>query len=362
MSGRCPHGVDMSRVAATITRSTYRHGDLRRALLEAGIDLARTGGPEGRGTARSHAPRAGVVPNAAYRHFASRQDLLQAVRAAALSGLAMAMETELAAPANHLRHRARAREPARGGCTATCATRWPRTRPVPRHSRCCRTTWRMTRTPPRPATAASTLSSCWAPRSTIGSTGPAASSAPPRRAAGLEPIDRRQLEGLSRCCRYGGSGHPPSSEHQPCRDRRDPRFSVAEPAPPVRLPDVIAGQHAPRRLQLQAHSIQRHSAPAYHASRRPTRSIRRGAAGRRGRYVLPRGVAATSARIRGGHPPRFCFVCRRQRRAPAPGVMWTTSATVSSKWGEQQPRTHHGRLGESASATRTPDAVITIIC
>ena len=27
-------------------RSTYRHGDLRRALLEAGVELARAGGPE----------------------------------------------------------------------------------------------------------------------------------------------------------------------------------------------------------------------------------------------------------------------------------------------------------------------------
>jgi AcrR family transcriptional regulator len=40
--------------------------------------------------------RAGVVPNAAYRHFASRHELLQAVRSAALSALAVAMETELA--------------------------------------------------------------------------------------------------------------------------------------------------------------------------------------------------------------------------------------------------------------------------
>jgi AcrR family transcriptional regulator len=37
-----------------------------------------------------------VVPNAAYRHFAGRQALLQAVRAAALASLAVAMETELA--------------------------------------------------------------------------------------------------------------------------------------------------------------------------------------------------------------------------------------------------------------------------
>jgi AcrR family transcriptional regulator len=40
--------------------------------------------------------RAGVVPNAAYRHFASRDALLQAVRSAALAALAKAMEKELA--------------------------------------------------------------------------------------------------------------------------------------------------------------------------------------------------------------------------------------------------------------------------
>ena len=77
-------------------RGTYRHGDLRRALLEAGIALAREGGPEAV-VLREATRRAGVVPNAAYRHFASRQDLLLAVRAAALARLARAMEAELAA-------------------------------------------------------------------------------------------------------------------------------------------------------------------------------------------------------------------------------------------------------------------------
>jgi AcrR family transcriptional regulator len=76
-------------------RSTYRHGDLRRALLEAGIELARAGGPEAV-VLREATRRAGVVPNAAYRHFGSRQELLQAVRAAALAALAGAMEKELA--------------------------------------------------------------------------------------------------------------------------------------------------------------------------------------------------------------------------------------------------------------------------
>src|SRR5215472_17309598 len=83
-------------VAARVTpaRDTYRHGDLRRALLEAGLALARDGGPDAV-VLREATRRAGVVPNAAYRHFANRHALLQAVRAAALSALAVAMETEL---------------------------------------------------------------------------------------------------------------------------------------------------------------------------------------------------------------------------------------------------------------------------
>jgi AcrR family transcriptional regulator len=77
-------------------RDTYRHGDLRRALLEAGIELARAGGPDAI-VLREATRRAGVVPNAAYRHFASRQELLMAVRAYALSELAIAIENEIAA-------------------------------------------------------------------------------------------------------------------------------------------------------------------------------------------------------------------------------------------------------------------------
>jgi len=77
-------------------RNTYRHGDLQRALLDAGVELARRGGPDAV-VLREATRRAGVVPNAAYRHFASRQELLQAVRSAALARLAGAMEAELAA-------------------------------------------------------------------------------------------------------------------------------------------------------------------------------------------------------------------------------------------------------------------------
>jgi AcrR family transcriptional regulator len=77
-------------------RGTYRHGDLRRALLDAGIELARSGGPEAV-TLRAATRRAGVVPNAAYRHFSGQRDLLHAVRSAALSAIAVSMEAELSA-------------------------------------------------------------------------------------------------------------------------------------------------------------------------------------------------------------------------------------------------------------------------
>ncbi len=80
-------------------RSTYRHGDLYRALLEAGTELARRGGPDAV-VLREATRRVGVAPNAAYRHFADRQALLDAVCAAAQSALAAAIETEL----RELRH------------------------------------------------------------------------------------------------------------------------------------------------------------------------------------------------------------------------------------------------------------------
>jgi AcrR family transcriptional regulator len=77
-------------------RATYRHGDLRRALVDAGIALARQGGPNAV-VLREATRRAGVVPNAAYRHFRSRDELLRAVRDTALAAHAVTMENELAA-------------------------------------------------------------------------------------------------------------------------------------------------------------------------------------------------------------------------------------------------------------------------
>ncbi|MDO5623943.1 MAG: TetR/AcrR family transcriptional regulator [Pseudomonadota bacterium] len=76
-------------------RATYRHGDLQHALLEAGIALAREGGPDAV-VLREATRRAGVAPNAAYRHFANHQALFDAVRMQALGALAGAIEREWA--------------------------------------------------------------------------------------------------------------------------------------------------------------------------------------------------------------------------------------------------------------------------
>ncbi|MQY16546.1 hypothetical protein SRB5_67450 [Streptomyces sp. RB5] len=75
-------------------RDTYRHGDLRNALIRAGLELVRDGGPDAV-VLREVTRRVGVVPNAAYRHFADRGALLRAVRQAALAELAAAMEAAL---------------------------------------------------------------------------------------------------------------------------------------------------------------------------------------------------------------------------------------------------------------------------
>lgn len=76
-------------------RSTYRHGDLYRTLLNIALELARSSGKDAV-TLREVTRQAGVVPNAAYRHFANRHALLQAVGRAAQSELANCIESEIA--------------------------------------------------------------------------------------------------------------------------------------------------------------------------------------------------------------------------------------------------------------------------
>jgi AcrR family transcriptional regulator len=76
-----------------LPRETYRHGDLRQALITAGLDLAREGGPDAV-VLREATRRVGVSPNAAYRHFADRNALLAAVSASAQGQVADSMLAE----------------------------------------------------------------------------------------------------------------------------------------------------------------------------------------------------------------------------------------------------------------------------
>ena len=78
------------------SRDSYRHGDLRDELVRVGLQLAETGGPSAV-VLRRATRDAGVSPNAAYRHFADRRALLQAVSDAALGLAADRMESEIAA-------------------------------------------------------------------------------------------------------------------------------------------------------------------------------------------------------------------------------------------------------------------------
>ncbi len=70
-------------------------GAVRGGLVAAGLELARTGGPQAV-VLREATRMVGVVPNAAYRHFADHDELLAAVCAAAMNELASRMAAGVA--------------------------------------------------------------------------------------------------------------------------------------------------------------------------------------------------------------------------------------------------------------------------
>jgi AcrR family transcriptional regulator len=74
--------------------SSYHHGNLRAALLEQGVELARAEGADGV-VLREVARRAGVSHNAAYRHFADREALLGEVARVGMQRLRQAMQERL---------------------------------------------------------------------------------------------------------------------------------------------------------------------------------------------------------------------------------------------------------------------------
>src|SRR6478735_7884055 len=71
-------------------RGPRARGTVRAALVEAGLELARSGGPDAV-VLREVTRMVGVVPNTAYRHFADRDALLAAVRDEAVGELARRM-------------------------------------------------------------------------------------------------------------------------------------------------------------------------------------------------------------------------------------------------------------------------------
>jgi AcrR family transcriptional regulator len=90
--------------AAEVPQAARRRrprGAVRDGLVAAGIELARAGGPDAV-VLREATRMVGVVPNAAYRHFADRDELLAAVCAAAMRELADRMAAGVASvPGEH---------------------------------------------------------------------------------------------------------------------------------------------------------------------------------------------------------------------------------------------------------------------
>ena len=79
------------------TSRPYHHGDLRAALVEEALGLARTEGPTGV-SLREATRRVGVTPSAAYRHFRGRSHLLDAVARQVQERMAERMRESMIAP------------------------------------------------------------------------------------------------------------------------------------------------------------------------------------------------------------------------------------------------------------------------
>lgn len=78
LAGKMPH--------MNLHKSTYHHGDLSRALLDAALDRLASGGAADvslRGLARD----VGVSPTAVYRHFSDKDELLAAIATEGFQGL-----------------------------------------------------------------------------------------------------------------------------------------------------------------------------------------------------------------------------------------------------------------------------------
>jgi AcrR family transcriptional regulator len=77
-SAKIPAAKPRRRAARAAAPKPYHHGDLRRALIDAALQLVGEGGPDAV-SVREAARRAGVSPGAPFRHFQSRDALIVAV-------------------------------------------------------------------------------------------------------------------------------------------------------------------------------------------------------------------------------------------------------------------------------------------
>ncbi len=92
-------GVDTVNMTIDDKRSAvprpYHRGNLRETLVDAGTELARTGGPAAV-VLRAVSREADVSHNAAYRHFADHEDLLAAVSERCMQQLGLLMTDRIA--------------------------------------------------------------------------------------------------------------------------------------------------------------------------------------------------------------------------------------------------------------------------
>jgi AcrR family transcriptional regulator len=77
-AAKAPAAKPRRRVPRAVAPKPYHHGDLRRVLIDAALQLVGEGGAEAV-SVREAARRAGVSPGAPFRHFPSRDALMQAV-------------------------------------------------------------------------------------------------------------------------------------------------------------------------------------------------------------------------------------------------------------------------------------------
>ena len=84
------------RTARPVAAKPYHHGDLRRVLIEAALQLVEEGGADAV-SVREAARRAGVSPGAPFRHFPSRDALMNAVAEEAQARFRAEIDRALAA-------------------------------------------------------------------------------------------------------------------------------------------------------------------------------------------------------------------------------------------------------------------------